>query len=80
MQLHSRLPPRLFKTSVIDNELRDQGSFVWKVDNAIHWINLFPVGKAIHFPYIYSRDNDLSDGQRYPTFEQPGEGKQILFA
>ena len=80
MQLHSRVPPRLFKTSVIDNGLRDKGPFVRKVDNAIHWINLFPVGKAIHFPYICPRDNDLSDGQRYPTFEQPGEGKQILSA
>ena len=61
MQLHFRVPPRLFKTSVIEKELRDKGSFVRKVDNAIHWINLFPVGKAIHFPYAYPRDNDFSD-------------------
>ena len=27
-----------------------QGSFVRKVDNAIHWINLYPVDKAIDFP------------------------------
>ena len=27
-----------------------QGSFVRKVDNAIHWINLYPVDSAIDFP------------------------------
>ena len=32
--------------------------FVRKVDNAIHWINLYPL------------NSDLSGGQRYPHFEQ----------
>ena len=27
-----------------------QGSFVQKVDNASHWINLYPVDNAIDFP------------------------------
>ena len=27
-----------------------QGSFVRKVDNASHWINLYPVDNAIDFP------------------------------
>ena len=26
---------------------------------------------AIDFPSIYPLDSDLSDGERYPTFEQP---------
>jgi len=79
-QLPSRVPPGLFKTSVIDNELKDKSLVLRKVDNAIHWINLYPMGKAIHFPYIYPLDKDLSNGWRYPTFEQPGERKQICSA
>ena len=33
---------------------------VRKVDSVIHWIS------------YYQLDSDLSSGQRYPTFEQPG--------
>ena len=37
---------------------------VQMVDNAIHWINLYPVESAIGFPniYMYPLDSDLSGG------------------
>ena len=45
-----------------------------KGDNAIHWINLYPVDSVIGFPNTYPLDCDLSDGWRYPKFKQPGPG------
>ena len=33
---------------------------VQKVDNAIHWLTLYPVDKAIGFPNTYPLDSDLS--------------------
>ena len=48
---------------------------VQKVDNAIDRINLFPLDSAIGFPNTYPLDGNLSGGQRYPKFEQPGPGK-----
>ena len=47
-----------------------QAPVVWKVDNAIHWINLFPVDNAIDFPNIYPLDSNLSGGWHYLAFEQ----------
>ena len=35
---------------------------VQKVDNAIDWINLYPLDSAIFFPYIYPLDSNLSGG------------------
>ena len=35
---------------------------VQKVDNANHWINLYPVDKVIGFPDTYPLDSDLSGG------------------
>ena len=35
-------------------------SVVQKVDNAIHWINLYPLDSAIRFPNTHPLDNDLS--------------------
>ena len=35
---------------------------VQKVDNAIRWMNLYPVDKAIGFPNTYPLDSDLSSG------------------
>ena len=35
---------------------------VQKVDNAIHWINHYPVDSAIGFPNTYPWDSDLSGG------------------
>ena len=31
-----------------------------RVDNAIHWINLYPVDSAVRFVHIYPLDTDLS--------------------
>ena len=60
--------------------VRHQGRVVWKVDNAIHWINinLYSVDNAIDFPNTYPLDRDLSGGQHYPTSEQPEPGFQHL--
>ena len=44
---------------------------VRKVNYAIHLIYLHPMDIAIDFPSTYPLDSDLSDGERYPTFEQP---------
>ena len=38
------------------------GWVVQKVDNAIHWINLYPMDSAIGFPNTYRPDSDLSGG------------------
>ena len=37
-------------------------SVVQKVDNAIHWINLYPLDSAIRFPNTHPLGNDLSCG------------------
>ena len=36
----------------------------------MHWINHYRLDCAIGFPNTYSIDSDLSDGQRYPSFQQ----------
>ena len=40
----------------------DLGPVVWKVDNAIQWINLYPVDNAIDFSNTYPLYGDLSGG------------------
>ena len=45
-----------------------------RLDSTIHQINHYPVNSAISFPNSYPLDSDLSCGQRFPTFEQPGHG------
>lgn len=44
---------------------------VRKVNYAIHLIYLHPMDIAIDFPSTYPLEIDLSDGERYPMFEQP---------
>ena len=39
-----------------------QAPVIWRVDNAIHWINLYPVDNAILFAITYPLDSDLSVG------------------
>lgn len=56
-----------FKNHWADN----QAPVVWRVDKAIHWINLYPLDSAIHFVYIYPLDSNLSIGLSYLPFEQP---------
>ena len=53
--------------------LNIQGQVVQKVDNAIHWINHYPVDSMVCFVNIYPLDSDFSGGQRYPAFEQLGQ-------
>ena len=43
-----------------------------KVDNALHWTNLYPLYSTIGFPNTYPLDSDFSFRLRYPTFEQLG--------
>ena len=47
---------------------------VAQADNAIHWINLFPVDSTELFVniYMYLLYNNSSVGQHYPSFEQLG--------
>ena len=51
---------QLSKSTLSPDE--DLASVVQKVDNAIHWINLYPVDSAISFSHIYPLDSDLSAG------------------
>ena len=47
-----------------------QGLVVRRIDNAIHWINLYPVESAECIVNTYTPDSDLSGGYRYPTLKQ----------
>ena len=47
---------------------------VWRMDNAIHWINLYPMDNAMRFATTYPLDSDLSVGYCYPPFLQLGPG------
>ena len=49
-----------------------QAPVVQTLDSAIHRINHYPADSVIDFRNTYQLDSDLSGGQRYPTFEQPG--------
>ena len=45
-------------------------------NNAIHWINCRSVGKCSQDKPCTPLDSDLSNGHRYPPFEQPrAEGR-----
>lgn len=43
---------------------------VWKVDNAMHQINHYPVDSRVCCVKTYPLDRDLCGGERYPAFEQ----------
>ena len=43
-----------------------------RLDNAIHRINHCPADSVVCFVNTYPLDSDLSGGQCYPPFEQPG--------
>ena len=47
---------------------------VQRLDNAIHRINHYPADSVVCFFDTYPLDSDLSGGQCYPAFEQPGPG------
>ena len=42
--------------------MKGLGPIVRKVDNAIQWINLYPVDRAMGFLNIYPMDSNLSGG------------------
>ena len=46
----------------LSGKTRLQAPVVWKVDNAIHSINLYPVDNVIGFPNTYLLDSNLSGG------------------
>ena len=39
-----------------------QPKVVQRVENAVHWTNLYPADNTIGFPNTYSLDSDLSVG------------------
>ena len=43
------------------------GPVVQKVDSAIRWINLYPVGNAIGFPNTYPLDSAIHRINHYPA-------------
>ena len=66
---------RKFLACVTDDKTKLLAPVVQKVGSAIQWMNLFPVDiSAIGFLNTYPLDSDLSNGLRYPTFEQLGPG------
>ena len=54
----------------------NQAPVVQTLDSAIQRINHYPADSVIDFRNTYPLDSDLSGGERYPTFEQPGPGRQ----
>ena len=42
------------------------------MDKTIHFINHYPLDRAIGFAMTYSLDSDLSGREHYPSFEQLG--------
>ena len=52
-----------------------QAPVVQRLNNAIHRINHYPADSVVCFVNTYPLDSDLSGGQRYPAFEQPGPGQ-----
>lgn len=54
-------------------EKKNLNPVVQKLDSTIYWVNFYRVDNLIGFPNTsYPLHSDLSDGQRYPPFEQPG--------
>ena len=63
------LPDLKFVWIIVSNL---QALVIQKVDNAIHWINLYPVDKAVGIHNTYPLDNDLSGLLCHRKFEQLG--------
>ena len=50
------------ETAPMTSQTKQLAPVVQKVDSAIHWINHYPVDKAIGFRTTYPLDSDLSGG------------------
>ena len=61
----------MLATYVLHIRKSNLAQVVQKVDNALRWINLYPVHTTIGSPNTYPLDSDLSDGYRYPAFQHP---------
>ena len=55
-------------------------SAVQTLDSSIHRINYYPTDKYYRKQLCYPLDRNLSGGERYPSFEQPGPGEWYLSA
>ena len=56
--------------SVFSLRTRVRPSWISKVENAIHWIKLYPNDCRIGFPNTCPLDSDLSSENCYPMFEK----------
>ena len=59
-----------YRFSVFSLRTQVRPSWIWKVENAIHWIKLYPNDCRIGFPNTCPLDSDLSSENCYPTFEK----------
>ena len=53
-------PPRATDTATRSVGEKEQALVVGRLNNAIHYIKLYPVDNAIHFAITYPPDSDLS--------------------
>ena len=54
------------------------GPVFQKVDNAMHWINHYPLASAIGFAVTYPLDSNLSGRLHYSSFEQLWAGNYLI--
>ena len=55
-------PPRATNTATRSVYEKEQALVVGRLNNAIHYIKLYPVDNAIRFAITYPPDSDLSTG------------------
>ena len=55
-------PPRATDTATRSVNEKEQALVVRRLNNAIHWIKLYPVDNAIRFAITNPPDSDLSAG------------------
>ena len=71
MLAHHRVTPQQYVTGTYMYAPR---LVVQNLRSALHRINHSPADNVIDFRNAYPLDRDLSRGERYPLFEQPGLG------
>ena len=55
-------PPRATDTATRSVNEKEQALVVRRLNNAIHWIKLYPVDNAVRFAITNPPDSDLSAG------------------